>query len=281
MARKPTKPATRQASQQTASAEVATAAWNIAAYLRVSTEEQAKTGLGLGAQQARCAAMATVKDWPAPAIYADEGVSGTKDARRRKGLHRLMVDVRAGRIQAVIISSLDRLGRKTRLVLDLVEEMASYGVVLVSCKESLDTATPQGQFVLTLFAALAQLERDLIAERTRAALAEHGRRDGEKGGRIPYGYVRTDRGLRVDRHAADVVRKLFCWHAAGLSLREIAAHANAAGYTTARGTRWAHSSVQTILEQERVYRGARRGESTVRWPNLLDHPDHLEASADG
>ena len=61
-----------------------------------------------------------------------------------------------------------------------------------------------------MFAALAQLERDLIAERTRAALAELGRTTGDRGGRFPYGYVRTDDGaLRVDPPTAVIVRRIF------------------------------------------------------------------------
>lgn len=241
----------------------------VAAYLRVSTDEQARSGLGLGAQQARCIAMATVKGWPAPALYADEGISGTKETRKRPQLARLMADVAAGEIQAVIILDLSRLARKTRLVLDLVEEMTRRGVSLVSCKESLDTTTPQGQFVLTMFAALAQLERDLIAERTRAALAEHGRRDGEKGGRLPYGYVRAERGIGIDRHAAAVVRDIFDWRAQGLSLRKIAERCNYRHGVSPRGGTWQHTSIKEILENEAAYCGGSRGESAVRWPVIL------------
>lgn len=240
----------------------------VAAYVRVSTEEQARSGLGLGAQAARCQAMATVKDWPEPRLFADEGISGTKDTRRRPGLARLMAAVGAGDVDAVIINSLDRLGRKTRLVLELVDELNGYGVSLVSCKESLDTTTPQGQFVLTLFAALAQLERDLIADRTRAALAEHGRRDGEKGGRLPFGYQRTSRGVRVDRAAAATVRCIFEYRAEGIALRRIAEHLDRR-HPRADGRAWQHTSVREILGNEAIYRGGRRGESALRWPAIL------------
>jgi len=242
----------------------------VAAYLRVSTDEQARTGLGLGAQRSRVLAMATVKGWPEPIIYADEGISGTKETRKRPQLARLMGDVASGELQAIIILDLSRLARKTRLVLDLVEEMTRCGVSLVSCKESLDTTTPQGQFVLTMFAALAQLERDLIAERTRAALAEHGRRDGERGGRLPYGYVRSERGIAVDRHAASVVRKIFALRASGLSLRAIADQLDGPG---PRGGAWRHTGVSEILTNESAYRGGSRGESARRWPAILQVAD--------
>ena len=131
----------------------------VAGYLRVSTEEQAQSGLGLGDQRGRIQGMAAAKGWPPPALYLDEGISGTKDPKDRPALAHLLADLRAGRVDAVIVLSLDRLTRKSLLVLDLVDELRRRDVALISCKEALDTATPQGQFVLTMFAALRSEER--------------------------------------------------------------------------------------------------------------------------
>jgi hypothetical protein len=113
----------------------------VAAYVRVSTEEQACSGLGIEAQKSRCKAMAVVKDWPEPVIYADEGNSGTKSTRPQ--LDRLLADIEAGQIDAVISVALDRLSRNTRLTLDLVARISKHAI-LVSCREQFDTATPQG-----------------------------------------------------------------------------------------------------------------------------------------
>ena len=256
----------------------------VAIYLRVSTEEQAKSGLGLEAQERRCRAMATVKGWPEPTLYRDDGISGTKDTRRRPGLAALMGALGRGEMDAVIIHSLDRLGRRTRLILELVDEMNRCGVSLVSCKESLDTTTPTGQFVLTLFAALAQLERDTIAQRTRDALDAHGLRDGEKGGRLPYGYIRVDTGVRVDRSAAYVVRTIFRLRQQGRSLRQIADALDRDGHVTEHGKSWHHSSVAEVLRHEDAYRGGLRGASALRWPAVLHsdpHTDPLAALPDG
>lgn len=230
----------------------------VAAYLRVSTQEQKESGLGIAAQKTKCLAMATVKGWSEPDVFLDEGMSGTKEVAERPGLNTLCEAISQGKYDAVIIPSLDRLGRKTRIVLDLVEEFAEYEVSLISCKESLDTSTPQGQFVLTLFAALAQLERDMILERTAAAVEERAKRDGERGGRLPFGYVRTSDGIVIDEEAALIVRKIFSLRRRGYSLRKIEA---------ATGKR--HSSVVEILNNKAVYRGAKRGQSAVRWPAIL------------
>ena len=242
-----------------------------AVYLRVSTEEQKDSGLGIKAQRTRCQGMALVKDWRVVGEYADEGISGTKDAADRPELARLLADAEAGQLDAVIINSLDRLGRKTRLVLDLVERLTAAGVAVVSCKESLDTTTATGKFVLTLFAALAQLERDQIAERTSAALAERGRMDGERGGRIPYGYRRVGEGRVVlDEDAARVVRLIFAQRPTA-SLRAIAAHLNDVGAATPQGgARWYAGTVKVILDNAAMYRGGTRGESAVTWRALLE-----------
>jgi site-specific DNA recombinase len=238
----------------------------IAAYVRVSTEDQANSGLGIEAQKSRCTAMATVKGWPAPVFYADEGVSGTK--AKRPQLDRLLADVEAGNLDAVIILSLDRLGRETRLILDLVAQLTERAI-LVSCKESFDTTTPQGQFVLTIFAAFSQLERDLISQRTAAALHERSKRDGNIG-RLPYGSVRTPDGVAVDPVAAAVVQHIFALRQCDLSLRAIAADLNQQGHRPPySSTRWHHTGVREIILNLDAYRGGNRGASAQRWPLLF------------
>ncbi len=239
-----------------------------AIYSRVSTEEQIH-GYGLDVQRERCRAMATVKGWTVVGEYADEGLSGTKSQADRPDLAALLRVCDAGEVDAVIVLALDRLGRKTRLVLELVDTLTARGVTLVSCKESLDTSTPQGQFVLTMFAALAQLERDTIVERTTAGRNQRGKHDGEKGGRLPYGYVRTPTGVQVEEHAASVVRCIFAARAGGATLREIAHKMNEQRPVSPRGGRWYASGVRDVLTNEQAYKGGTRGASVVQWPAIL------------
>lgn len=247
----------------------------VAAYLRVSTDAQVKSGLGLGDQQRQVEAMATLKGWPAPTLYVDEGISGTKESRARPALAQMMEAAQAGAIDAIIINSIDRLARKARLTLDLVDELKRLGVRLVSCKEHFDTSTPSGQMMMAFLAVLAQYERDLIAERTRAALAEHSRRDGESGGRLPYGYLRHEQRLLVEPTQARIVRRIFILrYAERLTLRAIAKRLNERHTASPQGTRWHHSSVAAVLANEVYYRGGLRGASTLRWPVILrDDPD--------
>jgi len=245
-----------------------------AIYVRVSTEDQAREGYGLDVQRERCRAQAIAKGWTVVAEYADEGLSGTLDIDGRPGLSGLLDAVEAGDVDAVITLALDRLGRRTAVVLRLVERLNDAGAELVSCKESLDTSTPQGSFVLTMFAALAQLERDTIVERTTAGRNARGQVDGERGGRVPFGYVRTmvdgkASGIQVDADAADVVRRIFRRRRQGIALATIADELNAAGITTARGHDWHASSVAVVLQNGTAYAGGVRGASDVRWPAII------------
>lgn len=243
----------------------------VAGYIRVSTDEQAKSGLGLGDQRHRITAMAAVKGWPEPIWYSDEGISGAKDTANRKGLARLLADVESGQVQAVITLDISRIARRMRVFTHVMDTISQAGALFVSCKESFDTSTPQGYLALNIFALFAQFERELIAQRVRAAVDEHDRRDGERGGGMPYGYLREPETKRplIEPTQARIVRRIFKLRAEGATLRAIAAELNRRKYPSPHGKRWHHSSVQVVLLNEAYYHGGKRGASEVRWPVIL------------
>ena len=107
-----------------------------------------------------------------------EKASGVKADRPE--LEKMMSQLRKGDV--VCIYKLDRLGRSLKNLLELVAEFEKRGVGLRSLTDSIDTTTPQGRLVLNIFASLAEFERDLIRERTKAGL-EAARARGRKGGR--------------------------------------------------------------------------------------------------
>jgi site-specific DNA recombinase len=249
--------------------EMAQEANRAALYLRVSTEDQANEGYGLDVQLERCKAQAIANGLKVTALFEDKGISGTNDETKRPGLAALMIAVEENAIDSVIVLALDRIGRKTTLVLNIVERITSAGVALISVKENLNTSTPMGQFVLTILAGLAQLERDTIVERTTAGRDLRGKLDGEKGGRIHYGYVRSGDTIAIDDPSADVVRDIFALRHMGLKLRAIAANLTERGIQPPKGTAWYASSIKSILSNETAYRGGKRGESDVAWPDIL------------
>jgi site-specific DNA recombinase len=130
--------------------------------------------------------------------------------------------------------------------------------------------------VLTIFAGLAQLGRDTIVERTTAGRNARGKLDGERGDRVPMGYVRTmdDKGntdgVAVDEETAPIIRNIFWWREHDNTLREIADRLNDQGIMTPRGRRWHASSVKAVLGNEDKYRGGRPGTSSVQWPAILN-----------
>lgn len=111
-------------------------------------------------------------------IIFQEKVTGTK--KDRPELNRLLSHIAPG--DMVIVESLSRLGRSTKDLIELVELFREKEVQLISLKEQIDTTTPTGKLIFTLMSALAQFERDVIAERTREGL-KAARARGRKGGR--------------------------------------------------------------------------------------------------
>lgn len=102
-------------------------------------------------------------------IYVDQGISGTKE--KRPSLDRLIKDARLGRFSILIVHSIDRLGRSTKHLLNLLDELRHYGVALISIRENIDFSTPMGQLALTMLGAVGQLEAQLISERIKTSLA--------------------------------------------------------------------------------------------------------------
>jgi len=124
-------------------------------YIRVSTHEQ---------NTIRQEAM--MQTLGVDELYIDKA-SG-KDARRPE-LQQMMSYVRRG--DTIVVESISRFARNTRDLLDLVEQLSAKGVEFVSIKEALDTTTPTGKFMLTIFGAVAELEREYILQRQREGIA--------------------------------------------------------------------------------------------------------------
>lgn len=135
-------------------------------YARVSTEAQ-----NLDRQ------LDALEKYGVDMIY-NEKMSGTK--KNRPELTKLLDRITEG--DTVVVESLSRLGRSTKDLIELTETFQSKGVNLVSLKESIDTNSPTGKLLFTFMSAIAQFERDVIADRTREGL-KSARTRGRTGGR--------------------------------------------------------------------------------------------------
>ena len=150
-----------------------------AIYVRVST-----IGQKTDSQEHELCEYAERRGWTVHRVYRDHGVSGSE--AQRPALEELMQDCRKRKIAVVLVWRLDRFSRSLRHLLTAIEEFRSLGVGFVSLTEAVDTASsgPMGELVFSIFGAIAQFERNLIGERTRAALRE-ARRKGKRLGRPP------------------------------------------------------------------------------------------------
>ena len=187
-------------------------------YIRVSTEDQAREGISLDAQKAKIEAYAAINDLALVGIICDEGASGKN--LEREGVKKLLNLVESGKVKAVIVYKLDRLSRKTLDTLGLIEMFGDRGIAFHSISEKVDTKNAMGKFFFTIISALAQMERDLIAERTKDAL-KHKRQKGEWSGRIPFGFRIKDNRLVEDPDQIKVIQKAKRLRRSGKSLREI------------------------------------------------------------
>jgi len=219
-------------------------------YIRVSTAGQVEDGVSLDAQQARIAAWCLANDYDLAELFIDAGISG-KRADNRPELQRA-IDTACQSGCVLVVYSLSRLARSTKDTITISERLDKAGADLVSLSEKIDTTSAAGKMVFRMMAVLAEFERDLVSERTTAAMA-HKRSKGERVSRhIPYGYDLDEDGVNLvanedEQRVLELVAEL---RERGLSLRKIAAELTRRQVTTKNGnTTWTHSTVQGILKR--------------------------------
>lgn len=216
-------------------------------YVRVSTQGQAQDGVSLDAQAERIRAWCAANGYTLVALHADEGISGGR-AHNRPGLRAAVADACAHKA-ALVAYSLSRVARSTQDALQIAANLDKAGADLVSLTEQINTTSAAGKMVFRMLAVLAEFERDVIAERTRSAMA-YKRSRGERISRdAAYGY-RLEGG-RVEPDAAEqqTVRLVVQLHAAGASLRAIARHLDAAGIRPRTGRTWHPQTLARIATQ--------------------------------
>jgi DNA invertase Pin-like site-specific DNA recombinase len=206
-------------------------ATNVLAYLRVSTQEQSDSGLGLEAQRAAIAGEAARRGW-AVDWYVDDGYTAAN--LERPALHTLLARLRRKEASTLVVSKLDRLSRSLMDFAGLMELARKEGWNLIALDLGIDLSTPSGALMANVMASFAEYERRLISQRTKDALQ-----------------ALKDRGVRLGRPVVlppSVRAAVQAWRAAGCTLADVAALLNEVGVPTAHGGEmWRPSTVKGVL----------------------------------
>ena len=208
-------------------------------YLRVSTDSQAASGLGIEAQREACKTWTWGQAHEIAGEFTDEGVSGSVAPGERPGLSAALAMLDSGEATALVCASLSRLGRSVRDVLDIADRARRDGWTLVLLDLGADTSTAAGRATLGMLSVVAEMERDLAAERTTAALA-----------------AAKARGQRLGAPVADSVRaagqRAVELRGDGLSWRAVAETLTAEGHETAKGGPWHAMTAKRAAETVRL-----------------------------
>ena len=238
-----------------------------AIYTRKSTDEGLEQAFNsLDAQREACAAFVTSQKhegWTAlPAPYADGGYSG--GTMERPALQRLLVDIEAGQVDAVVVYKVDRLTRALSDFAKLVEVFDRRGVSFVSITQQFNTTTSMGRLTLNVLLSFAQFEREVIGERVRDKIAASKKKGMWMGGMPPLGYEVKDRKLVINRSEARTVVDIYRRYLALKSVRNLQGELVSLGIrskrkvrpdgTTYGGQEIARGALYLIL-QNRIYRG--------------------------
>jgi DNA invertase Pin-like site-specific DNA recombinase len=221
---------------------------NVTIYTRVSTDEQAATGLGLAAQVAACESFAAKSGHTVTACHTDAGISGAAGLEDRPGLMAAIAGLRRG--DALVIAKRCRLGRDQMAILMIEKAVARKGATVLSADGIGNADDPASQFMKNVIDAASIYERGLIRSRTKAALAAK-RRAGELAGETPFGWMADDNGRLIEVEAEQAILRIIGeLRQAGVSLRKIASILTESNVTTKKGrAAWSHTTVKSILER--------------------------------
>jgi DNA invertase Pin-like site-specific DNA recombinase len=214
------------------------------AYLRVSTQRQQRSGLGIEAQRAAITRFAQTEDLEIIGEFVEaETGKGVDALDRRPQLAAALSAAKAAKC-AVLVSKLDRLSRDVAFVAGLMAQRVPFIVA--------ELGRDADPFMLHLYAALAEKERRLISERTRSALAAkkvQGAALGNPSNIVEAGHIgRRSQQSEADRFAKNVLPIIRSIQSAGpIGMVSIAAQLNERGIRTQRGGRWHVSSVANVL----------------------------------
>lgn len=261
-------------------------------YIRVSTAEQAKEGFGLEAQKNKLYSYCQYKGYDKYTLYCDAGISG-KDTKKRFEFNKMLTDIKNKKINRVIAIKIDRISRNTVDFLTFFNLLQEYKCNLEILDINVDFSTPIGKLLLTVISAFAELERNLIVERTTDGM-EEAANSGHFGGKPPLGYMKEvingEKGKRwvINEEEAEVVREIFNLCLKGKTYNDIAnimqeKHSDMVAYTRKDKETgevitiyrsWTDASICVILNNK-SYIGIREHRKNIKNKDVIEIKDKI------
>jgi DNA invertase Pin-like site-specific DNA recombinase len=213
-------------------------------YIRVSTYEQAREGVSLESQEQKIRDYCKLKDFEILEILQDAGISAKN--LRRPGAQRVIEMARNKMVDAVVVYKLDRMFRSTVDALETTRLFDKRNVSFHSIEEALDSKSAMGKFFFTLTAALAEMEREIIGERTRDVL-QRKKANGEVYGHVPFGFKKFKGKLLNNDGEQKIVQTVLGMRAKGFNFSRISRELNQKGFKTKKGNRWYAQTVKNVV----------------------------------
>lgn len=243
----------------------------VAGYARVS-DDSGRQPASLSAQVSHYSRLIqSTPGWDYAGVYSDLGITGT--TTRRQGFQDLMTRARAGDIDIILVKSISRLARNTVDLLETIRELKTLGVSVRFDREGIDTATADGELLLTLLASFAQEESHSLSQNVKWAIRRRYAEGGTNSFWI-YGYTWTPDGFTINETEAGVVRLLFHNYLEGISPEKTATWLNEHGHRSRGGGLFYGSVMRRMLENER-YKGCQMLQKTFstkisHWNNTIN-----------
>lgn len=226
---------------------------NAAIYVRTSPNSRKKEGYSISSQIKTCWNRCESLGWTVTHIFRDKDESGQDTDRPQ--FQRMLDEAKARTIDVVVVWKLDRFSRSLMHAVSIESRLRDYDVALHSITEFIDTTTPSGRFSFRSIANAAELERELIKQRTQVGRREAAEAKKWPNGQPPLGYDLDDNNrLIVNDEQAGLVQDIFHRYLNLRSMPQLAYELNRDGYTTKKDNEWIKARIQDILSNE-IYVG--------------------------
>ncbi|MDA1354431.1 MAG: recombinase family protein [bacterium] len=225
-------------------------------YIRVSTDRQAKEGDSLEEQESELKKFCEYRGFKIHKVFIERGKSGGNT--NRPEYQKLVKDIEAGKINAVVVKKLDRLSRSLMDFEQLMIKLQEQDVGFISLRENFDTTTAMGKAMLRVALVFAQLEREQTAERIKDVFAWRAEQGLYNGGTRPFGYDSVSSELIPHKQEKKILQFMFESFIKTKSTTIVANECNSMGFRNRNGALWDKRQLHKILNHP-VYLGK------IRW----------------